>query len=134
MAASSRLLKLIAACCALLVMFAGAWASSHAEVSVARSASAATQVVDAGAQVADTEPAAAPTADGGEVSGVLLGAFVCLLLVLLGLLPVAFARRLLGSAVILALKRAILPRHVFERSARSFVPALTVSQLSLSRT
>lgn len=132
-AASPLLLKLVAACCALLVVLAGAWAISHAEFGLAGAASVAGQAVDAGVQVDESEPAAVAMTDGGEVWGVLLGAVVCLLLVLLGLLPVLFARRL-GSAVVLAFKRAVLPRHVPEPSARSFVPALTVAQLSLSRT
>jgi len=127
-------LGFIAACCAALVVRAGAWATAHAEFSLAGTASVASQAVDDGVQVADSDLAAVATANGGDGGGVLLGAVVCLLLVLLCLLPIALARRLLGSAVVLALRRAAMPRRISEPSARSFIPALTVSQLSLSRT
>jgi len=124
-------LRLMAAICALLVLFVGAWAASHAELSLGAPATASYEVLEAHSEADIVEPT--PAAAEAAIEGVLLGAVICLLLVLLGFMPAALVRHFFSRSTLLDVgrtRRSPPGRHPLGRSS---VPALTISQLSLSR-
>ncbi len=133
---SAAVIRLVAALCAVLVLLVGVWAASHSERGIAAavesSTAATTTIADADTH-APTAAAGSPVVDS-ELGGMLTGIAVCLLLVLLGFLPLALARLMLRPSRLLAGASARPSPRAPRRRVRSHLPALTITQLSLSRT